>query len=98
MRLWNSHRGEVDVMSRVKSGLPHNVEPAVCDAMRDALDRVGSKWGTVHPTTPLQVDYAATDTALELYESTQPLSGWAERHHEAITAARAAYDASTQTA
>lgn len=27
------------------SGLPDNVEPGACAAFRDALDRVGSKWG-----------------------------------------------------
>jgi DNA-binding HxlR family transcriptional regulator len=27
------------------SGLPDGVEPRVCAAFRDALDRVGSKWG-----------------------------------------------------
>jgi DNA-binding HxlR family transcriptional regulator len=39
------------------------------------LERDGLLIRTVHPTTPPQVDYAATDIALELYESTQPLTG-----------------------
>ncbi|MEH0938821.1 winged helix-turn-helix transcriptional regulator [Micromonospora psammae] len=39
-----------------------------------------------------KVEYTATPMALELYESLVALTGWAERHRAAISAARAAYD------
>ena len=56
------------------------------------LERDGLLVRTVHPTVPPQVEYAATPIARELLASIRDLSGWAERHHAAVTAARAAYD------
>ena len=56
------------------------------------LERDGLLVRTVHPTVPPQVEYVATEVARDLLASTKQLSGWAERHHAAVAAARAAYD------
>jgi DNA-binding HxlR family transcriptional regulator len=56
------------------------------------LERDGLLVRTVHPTVPPQVEYEATAIARDLLASTKELSGWAERHHAAVAAARAAYD------
>ncbi|MEJ2889809.1 winged helix-turn-helix transcriptional regulator [Actinomycetospora aeridis] len=113
-------------------------DPATCAALRDTLDRVGSKWALaiisstrdapvrfaalersldgisrrmlsltlrelerdgllerrVHPTTPPQVEYLATDMARELHDTVAHLSGWAVRHRDAVASARAEYDGS----
>jgi DNA-binding HxlR family transcriptional regulator len=57
------------------------------------LERDGLLTRTVYPTVPPRVEYAATPMARELYESLVTLTDWAERHRDAITAARLAYDA-----
>jgi DNA-binding HxlR family transcriptional regulator len=56
------------------------------------LERDGLVVRTVYPTVPPKVEYVATDMARELYDSLMQLTDWAERHREAIAAARAAYD------
>src|SRR5690606_19807095 len=56
------------------------------------LERDGLLVRTVHPTVPPKVEYVATDMARELYETPLALTRWAERHREAIAAAREAYD------
>ncbi|MFC6016806.1 winged helix-turn-helix transcriptional regulator [Plantactinospora solaniradicis] len=56
------------------------------------LERDGLLTRTVYPTVPPRVEYVATDMARELYESLVSLTGWAQRHREAIAAARDAYD------
>ena len=56
------------------------------------LERDGLLIRTVYPTVPPRVEYVATDMARELYESLVSLTGWAQRHREAIAAARDAYD------
>lgn len=56
------------------------------------LERDGLLDRHVHPTVPPKVEYTATPMARELYESLVALTSWAERHREAISAARAEYD------
>lgn len=56
------------------------------------LERDGLLVRTIYPTVPPKVEYVATDMARELYASLVALTGWAERHREAIAAARDAYD------
>lgn len=56
------------------------------------LERDGLLTRTVHPTVPPRVEYAATEIARELYEALVTLTGWAERHRAAVSAAREAYD------
>jgi DNA-binding HxlR family transcriptional regulator len=56
------------------------------------LERDGLLTRTVYPTVPPRVEYVATEMARELYESLVSLTGWAQRHREAIAAARDAYD------
>ena len=56
------------------------------------LERDGLLVRTVHPTIPPQVEYEATEIARDLLASTEQLSGWAERHHAAVAAARAVFD------
>jgi DNA-binding HxlR family transcriptional regulator len=58
------------------------------------LERDGLLIRTTYPTVPPKVEYVATDMARELYASLVALTGWAERHREAIAAAREAYDRS----
>jgi DNA-binding HxlR family transcriptional regulator len=41
---------------------------------------------------PPKVEYTATEMARELYDHLAGLTDWAQRHREAIAAARAAYD------
>ena len=56
------------------------------------LERDGLLTRTVYPTVPPRVEYAATPMARELYDSLVALIDWAERHRDAIAAARQAYD------
>ncbi|WFE42111.1 helix-turn-helix domain-containing protein [Micromonospora sp. WMMD998] len=56
------------------------------------LERDGLLVRHVYATVPPRVEYTATPMARELYESLVALTRWAERHREAISAARAAYD------
>ncbi|WP_089155017.1 winged helix-turn-helix transcriptional regulator [Micromonospora sp. NBS 11-29] len=56
------------------------------------LERDGLLVRRVHPTVPPRVEYTATPMARELYESLVAIHRWAERHREAISAARVAYD------
>ncbi|MEU5216475.1 helix-turn-helix domain-containing protein [Streptomyces sp. NPDC020807] len=56
------------------------------------LERDGLLTRTVYPTVPPKVEYTATPMARELYDSLVGLSGWAERHVEAIDRARQDYD------
>lgn len=56
------------------------------------LERDGLLERTVYPTVPPKVEYVATPMAAELYGALVTLTSWAERHREAIAAARADYD------
>jgi len=56
------------------------------------LERDGLLTRTVYPTVPPKVEYNATGMAKELYSSLVTLTTWAERHCDAIAAARTAYD------
>ncbi|MFB7469354.1 winged helix-turn-helix transcriptional regulator [Kitasatospora sp. NPDC056184] len=56
------------------------------------LERDGLLERTVHATVPPKVEYRGTAMADELYASLKGLAGWAERHREAISRSRAAYD------
>ncbi|MDW5322553.1 helix-turn-helix domain-containing protein [Plantactinospora sp. KLBMP9567] len=56
------------------------------------LERDGLLVRTTYPTVPPRVEYVATEMARELYDSLLVLTGWAERHRQAIAAAREAYD------
>ncbi|MDG4787457.1 helix-turn-helix domain-containing protein [Micromonospora sp. WMMD1102] len=59
------------------------------------LERDGLLVRTTYPTVPPRVEYVATEMARELYDSLLVLTGWAERHRQAIAAAREAYDRRT---
>ncbi|MEO3930219.1 helix-turn-helix domain-containing protein [Micromonosporaceae bacterium B7E4] len=56
------------------------------------LERDGLLVRTTYPTVPPRVEYVATEMARELYDSLLVLTGWAQRHRQAIAAAREAYD------
>jgi len=47
---------------------------------------------TVYPTVPPKVEYELTPVALELHETLQRLTDWAERNRVYIAESRAAYD------
>ncbi|MFB9659921.1 winged helix-turn-helix transcriptional regulator [Glycomyces mayteni] len=57
------------------------------------LERDGLLTRTVYPTVPPKVEYAATDSARELYGHLTGLLEWAERHRPDIIEARERYDA-----
>ena len=56
------------------------------------LERDGLITRTVYPTVPPKVEYELTPMARELRATLLTLTDWAERHREAITAARRRYD------
>ncbi|GAB3653934.1 hypothetical protein GCM10028833_27220 [Glycomyces tarimensis] len=56
------------------------------------LERDGLLTRTVYPTVPPKVEYAATDSARELYAHLNGLLEWAERHQPDIIEARRDYD------
>lgn len=56
------------------------------------LERDGLLTRTVHPTVPPKVEYAATDSARELYGHLVGLVEWAERHQADIIQCRLDYD------
>jgi DNA-binding HxlR family transcriptional regulator len=56
------------------------------------LERDGLLVRTVYPTVPPKVEYDLTPMARELTESFAALTAWAERHRQAIAAARDSYD------
>jgi DNA-binding HxlR family transcriptional regulator len=58
-----------------------------------ALERDGIVSRDVHPTVPPRVEYALTPLGSSLYSSILELHEWANRHHDAVRAARSAYDA-----
>ncbi|MFE2099046.1 MULTISPECIES: helix-turn-helix domain-containing protein [unclassified Streptomyces] len=60
------------------------------------LERDGLVTRTVHPTVPPKVEYELTPVALELHETLQRLTDWAEHNRVYIAEARAAYDAEHQ--
>ncbi|MEV6600189.1 helix-turn-helix domain-containing protein [Actinoplanes sp. NPDC051346] len=58
------------------------------------LERDGLLTRTVYPTVPPRVEYELTPMARELHEYLVGLTAWAERHRDAIGAAREAFDRS----
>ena len=60
--------------------------------LRD-MERMGLVSRTVHPVVPPHVDYALTDLGRSLGAAFCGVWQWAEAHHAAIEAARAAFDA-----
>jgi DNA-binding HxlR family transcriptional regulator len=56
------------------------------------LERDGLVTRTVYPTVPPKVEYALTPVALELHETLQRLTDWAESNRVYIAESRAAYD------
>lgn len=60
--------------------------------LRD-MERMGLVSRTVHPVVPPHVDYALTDLGRSLGAAFCGVWMWAEAHHAAIEAARAAFDA-----
>lgn len=60
--------------------------------LRD-LERDGMIGRTVYPTKPPAVEYALTDLGRSALRPIAGLKDWAEAHHGAIRAARAAFDA-----
>jgi DNA-binding HxlR family transcriptional regulator len=59
--------------------------------LRD-MERMGLVSRTVHPVVPPHVDYALTDLGRSLGAAFCGVWLWAEEHHGAIEAARAAFD------
>ncbi|MFF7467732.1 winged helix-turn-helix transcriptional regulator [Streptomyces sp. NPDC008092] len=57
------------------------------------LERDGLVTRTVYPTVPPRVEYELTPVALELHETLQRLTDWAEHNRHYIAQARAVYDA-----
>ncbi|MFE0044841.1 winged helix-turn-helix transcriptional regulator [Streptomyces albireticuli] len=62
------------------------------------LERDGLLDRTVYPTVPPRVEYSLTPLADGLHVTLSVLVDWAERHGEAIAAARADHDASAARA
>ncbi|MFF4312737.1 winged helix-turn-helix transcriptional regulator [Streptomyces sp. 900105755] len=60
------------------------------------LERDGLVTRTVYPTVPPRVEYELTPVALELHETLQRLTDWAEHNRHYIAQARAVYDAEHQ--
>ena len=60
--------------------------------LRD-MERMGLVSRTVHPVVPPHVDYTLTDLGRSLGAAFCGVWLWAEAHHAAIEAARAAFDA-----
>ncbi|WP_380283569.1 winged helix-turn-helix transcriptional regulator [Kitasatospora purpeofusca] len=58
----------------------------------DVIEDDGLLERTVHATVPPKVECRGTAMADELYATLKGLAGWAERHREAVSRARAAYD------
>lgn len=56
------------------------------------LQRDGFISRTVIPTTPPQVEYALTPLGRSLHVALSHLAGWSAQNHDAIRAARAAFD------
>jgi DNA-binding HxlR family transcriptional regulator len=57
------------------------------------LERDGLVKRTVYATVPPKVEYELTPVALELHETLQRLTDWAERNRVYVAEARATYDA-----
>lgn len=57
------------------------------------LERDGIVKRTVYPLVPPRVDYELTPMGETLHETIQSLVDWTEGHQDAISAARAEYDA-----
>lgn len=57
------------------------------------LERDGLVSRTVHPTVPPKVEYELTPMGHELTHLVRALADWSGAHHEAILAARRAWDA-----
>ncbi|MEU1396038.1 helix-turn-helix domain-containing protein [Micromonospora zamorensis] len=57
------------------------------------LERDGIVKRTVHPVVPPRVDYELTALGVTLHETIQALVDWTENHQNAISDARAEYDA-----
>ena len=62
------------------------------------LERDGLVERTVYPVVPPRVEYALTPLGATLHDTIKSLVGWTEKHQNEIAAARAAYDARTDTA
>jgi DNA-binding HxlR family transcriptional regulator len=58
------------------------------------LERDGLVSRTVFPVIPPRVDYELTDLGQSLVDAAAELCEWALRHHDLITASRAAFDTS----
>lgn len=71
--------------------VPDISQRMLTQTLRD-LQRDGYVRRTVFPTTPPSVEYGLTDLGRSMFESLSHLLGWAERHHDAVRKARAAYD------
>jgi DNA-binding HxlR family transcriptional regulator len=57
------------------------------------LERDGIVKRTVFPVVPPRVDYELTPMGVTLHETIQSLVSWTESHQDAISDARAEYDA-----
>ncbi|WP_141588090.1 helix-turn-helix domain-containing protein [Myxococcus sp. AB056] len=64
-----------------------------CGTSLRGLERDGFASRTVTPTVPPRVDSALTALGQERMEPIDMLTAWALRRREAVTQARAAYDA-----
>ena len=60
-----------------------------------SLERDGYVHRTVTPEVPPRVDYRLTELGQSLLEQLKPIANWALESREAITRARAEYDART---
>ncbi|HEY1919091.1 MAG TPA: helix-turn-helix domain-containing protein [Streptosporangiaceae bacterium] len=61
------------------------------------LERDGIITRTMYPVMPPRVDYALTPMGRTLGDAAATMIGWAHEHLDEIEAARAAYDARTQS-
>ncbi len=57
------------------------------------LEEDGLVARTVHPSKPPSVEYALTDTGRSFVPHIEALVTWADKHHDAIRAARAEFKA-----
>lgn len=71
--------------------VPDISQRMLTETLRD-LQRDGYVHREVFPTKPPSVEYSLTDLGRAMFDSLQPLLGWAEANHDRVKQARARFD------
>ena len=80
-----------DRFNSIKKRIEGISQRMLTQTLRD-LEREGFVLRTVYPEVPVKVEYALTDMGKGLVKPLYGLVTWADKHHELIRGARAAYD------